>query len=283
MRNDSTVRNEDQNDGVEIARAYYDSVEADDFYKSVWGGEDIHIGLYDETDDIRIASRRTVDHMIAKLGDVSGKRIIDLGAGYGGAARVLAGQHGAHVTCLNLSAVENDRNRELTRTAGLSDSIDVVDGSFDAMPFEDESFDFAWSQDAILHAPDRAAVLDEVARVLKPGGLFVFHDPMQADGLSDTRALQPIYDRIHLPDLASVGYYREELTRRGFLEVETELLTDQLGTHYRRVREELLARKTELGLPDSFVTRMSAGLGHWVEGAAKGYLAWAIMLYRKNA
>lgn len=268
-------------EGIAIARDYYDSDEADGFYSAVWGGEDIHIGLYDATDDIRAASRLTVDHMAGKLGDLSGKRVVDLGSGYGGAARVLAGEKGAEVTCLNLSAVENERNRKLTAQAGLSDRITVVDGSFDAMPFADAGFDIAWSQDAILHAPDRGAVLDEVARVLKPDGLFVFHDPMQADGLADLSALQPIYDRIHLPDLASIGFYRDGLTARGFTELETEVLTQQLGTHYRRVCEDLLARQEELGLPEDFVSRMAAGLNHWVEGAANGNLRWAIMLYRK--
>jgi sarcosine/dimethylglycine N-methyltransferase len=268
-------------EGVAVARDYYDSDEADGFYSAIWGGEDIHIGLYDETDDIREASRRTVESMIARIGDVAGKRVIDLGSGYGGAARVLAGK-GAHVTCLNLSKVENERNRKLSAEAGLGERIDVVDGSYDAMPFADGGYDIAWSQDAILHAPDRAAVLDEVARVLKPGGLFVFHDPMQADGLTDTSALRPIYDRIHLPDLASIGFYRDGLIARGFTEVGTDEMTHQLGRHYARVREELLGRQAELGLPDTFVSRMSEGLGHWVEGAANGNLRWAIMLFRKH-
>ena len=267
--------------GVAVARDYYDSDEADGFYSAIWGGEDIHIGLYDTTSDIREASRQTVDRLAGKLGDIAGRRVVDLGSGYGGAARVLAREHGAHVTCLNLSTVENERNRRLTAEAGLSDRIDVVDGSYDDMPFADASFDIAMSQDAILHAPDRRAVLDEVARVLRPGGLFAFHDPMQADGLQDPGALQPIYDRIHLPDLASVDFYRRELTARGFEEVETELLTHQLGRHYAGVREELLARAGELDLPDDFVTRMAAGLEHWVEGAANGNLRWAIMTYRK--
>ncbi|MGD9811810.1 MAG: methyltransferase domain-containing protein [Sphingobium sp.] len=268
-------------EGVAVARDYYDSEEADGFYSNIWGGEDIHIGLYDGTGDIRTASRRTVDHMAGKLGPLKGRKVLDLGAGYGGAARVLAGEHAAHVTCLNLSEVENERNRDLTEAAGLSGRVDVIDGSFDAMPFADESFDIAWSQDAILHAPDREAVLDEVARVLKSGGLFIFHDPMQADDLSDLAVLQPIYDRIHLPDLASIGFYRKALIARGFAEVETEVLSHQLGTHYRRIREDMLARKDELGLPQAFVDRMSEGLGHWVQGAADGNLSWAIMVYRK--
>jgi sarcosine/dimethylglycine N-methyltransferase len=268
---------------IALARDYYDSAEADDFYRTIWGGEDIHIGLYDRCADIRTASRRTVDRMAGKAGSLSGKRVLDLGSGYGGAARVLAREHGAKVTCLNLSAVENDRNRALTREAGVEDRISVIDGSFDAVPFDDASFDIVWSQDAILHAPDRTLVLDEVARVLKPGGDFIFTDPMQANTLDDREALQPIYDRIHLPDLASFDFYRAELAQRGFEEVSVEDLTLQMRTHYARITEELDARRGELDTGETFVGRMLTGLEHWVSGAEGGLLAWGILHFRKAA
>lgn len=264
------------------AQEYYDSPDADAFYKAVWGGEDIHVGLYDDVDDISAASRKTVERMLQKILPVDGRKVIDLGAGYGGAARVLAGEHGADVTCINIAVVENARNRELTASAGLEGKVSIIDGSFDDMPFEDGSFDYAWSQDAILHAPDRDAVLDEVARVLQPGGEFIFTDPMQADDLTDTASLQPIYDRIHLPDLASFAYYDEALTARGFEKIDVERLTHQLGRHYDRVREELGARRKELSLDPQFVDRMLAGLKLWVDGAAEEKLAWGILHYRKT-
>ena len=269
-------------EGVATARDYYDSEEADDFYATIWGGEDIHVGIYERTRDIREASRATVDRMAARLGDIEGKRVIDLGAGFGGAARVLAKEHGAHVTCLNLSTVENERNRELTAAAGLDDRIEVIDGSFDDMPFDDANFDIGWSQDAILHAPDRRAVLDEVARVIRPGGELIFTDPMQADDLADASALQPIYDRIHLPDLSSFAFYRAELAQRGFDEVSIERLTHELRNHYACVAEELDGRRDELASDDAFVDRMLEGLGHWVKGAERGLLAWGIMHFRKR-
>jgi sarcosine/dimethylglycine N-methyltransferase len=104
---------------------------------------------------------------------------------------------------------------------------------------------------------------------------------MQSDSLTDTSPLQPIYDRIHLPDLASFGFYRKELAKRGFEEVEIEELTGQMRTHYARIGEELDARRGDLGAGDAFIDRMLKGLSHWVSGADDGLLAWGIMHFRK--
>ena len=55
---------------TDTARDYYTSDDAVEFYSTVWGGEDIHVGLYDDTKDIREASRHTVDRMAATVGDL---------------------------------------------------------------------------------------------------------------------------------------------------------------------------------------------------------------------
>ena len=173
----------DYREAVKTAEDYYDSEDADAFYAAVWGGEDIHVGVYEAPGEaIAAASARTVRKMAAKLKTLGPRsRVLDLGAGYGGAARYLAAEYGAHVTCLNLSEAENERNRRLTKEAGLEDRIDVVHGAFEDIESPDESFDILWSQDAILHSGHRERVLDEAVRVLKPGGEFIFTDPMQAD------------------------------------------------------------------------------------------------------
>jgi len=162
-----------------VAESYYDSEDADNFYALIWGGEDIHIGLYeDPPGDIREASRRTVQYMAGLVDPLdAGSRVLDIGAGYGGAARYLARTTGAHVTCLNLSEVENERNRRQTQEQGLSDRVRVVHGSFESIPEPDGSFDLVWSQDAILHSGDRTKVLDEVARVLRPAAADLRPDP----------------------------------------------------------------------------------------------------------
>jgi sarcosine/dimethylglycine N-methyltransferase len=135
---------------VETARAYYNSDDADNFYFHVWGGEDIHIGLYETPDEaIRDASRRTVERMAGLVSGLGAdSRVLDMGAGYGGAARYLAKTYGCKVTALNLSETENERDRQMNREQGLDHLIDVVDGSFEDVPLPDGSVDLVWSQDA---------------------------------------------------------------------------------------------------------------------------------------
>ena len=270
---------------VETAEEYYDSSEADAFYLNVWGGEDIHIGLYEgPNDDIAVASRRTVATMAEQLtGLTAESRVIDLGSGYGGAARYLAANVGCHVDCLNLSQTQNELNRTKNQETDVTGLIDVIHGSFEDIPAPDASYDVVWSQDAILHSGDRLRVLDEIKRVLKPGGQVIFTDPMQADNCPDG-VLQPILDRIHLETLGSFGFYRSEFGARGFEEVTVSPMLDQLRTHYTRVGEDLQSRYDDIVdlSGGAYVDNMLRGLQHWVSGADKGHLAWGILHFRKK-
>lgn len=270
---------------VETARSYYNSSDADRFYFNIWGGEDIHIGLY-ETDasPIADASRKTVERMAGHLQSLRpGCRVIDLGAGYGGAARFLAKKYDCHVVALNLSEEQNCRDREINKAQGLEDKVEVVDASFEAIPYPDESFDVVWSQDAILHSGDRAKVLAEAARVLKPGGELIFTDPMQTDDCPDG-VLQPILDRIHLSSLGSPGFYREEAAKLGFEDVGFDELAQHLPVHYARVLDETTRREEELvrEVNQDYVDRMKVGLSHWVNGGKNGYLTWGILHFRRK-
>jgi len=267
---------------VKTTETYYDSDEADRFYFHVWGGEDIHIGLYEAGDTIREASAKTVARMADSLEDLdASSRVLDLGAGYGGSARALAKRFGCKVTCLNLSQTQNRRNREMNETSGLDDAIDVVHGNFEALPFEDDSYDVVWSQDSFLHSGKREQVLREARRVLKPGGTTVFTDPMQADDCPDG-VLGPVLARIHLASMASFAFYREAASRVGLEEIAIDDLSEMLPRHYDAVRGDLKSRYDEMveisGKP--YVDRMIEGLGHWIDAGRAGHLAWGILRFR---
>lgn len=269
---------------VQTAREYYNSEDADNFYFHVWGGEDIHIGLYERDDEpIGVASRRTVERMADHLPPLNGNsRLLDIGSGYGGAARYLAERFGCNVVALNLSEKENERNREMSRAAGLGSRITVVDGSFEDVPLDDASVDAVWSQDAILHSGQRARVIAEVARVLKPGGHFIFTDPMESGRCSQSD-LEPVLARIHLDTLGSPDFYKKAAASNGLEFVDWTDKTDQLIRHYSRVREELGSQRAILTkrISAAYIDRMLTGLSNWVTAGERGCLAWGILHFRK--
>ena len=280
-----TMSNETLNP-VNIARDYYNSSDADTFYATIWGGEDIHVGLYHSDEDtIPEASRRTQERMTEQLLNRPAvtSSIIDLGSGYGGTARYLAGQHGCRVVALNLSEVENERARKLNREQNLDTLIDVIDGDYADVPYEDQSFDLVWSQDALLHSPARKDVIKEVSRILKPGGEFVFTDPMQADDCPEG-VLQPIFDRIHLESMGSPAFYRKTAGDFGLKEVRYLEMTEQLQRHYTSVLKNTEKQEDKLRnhVSQEYLHNMKKGLQHWIDGAANGYLSWGIMHFQKQ-
>lgn len=277
-------KEQDQSNPVERARAYYNSEDADTFYYTVWGGEDLHIGIYESDDDsIFDASRRTVERITGKIRN-PGKEmyVLDLGAGYGGSMRYLARHYGCRAVALNLSEVENERDRDMNREQKLDGLIEVVDGSFEKLDYKDNTFDVVWSQDSFLHSAERERVVAEAARVLKPGGDFVFTDPMRTEDCSE-EALQPILDRLHLDDLGSPDFYREAGERHGLHLLEFDEMADQLPRHYARVLAELERREEDLRekISADYLERMKTGLRHWVEGGRQGRLTWGIFHFSK--
>lgn len=268
------------------AKAYYDNPDSHAFYSMIWGGEDLHIGLYPEkgpTPTVREASDAIVDRMAATLtGLGAGVKVLDLGAGFGGSARRLAGRYGCSVRCLNLSEYQNAYNLQKIKEAGLEDKVSVAHGVFEDVPEADESFDVVWSQDAILHSDRRAEVLGEAFRVLKPGGQLIFTDPMRSEAATP-ESLQPILDRVGLADLGSWAFYEETAKKLGFEALDQIELTSSFRTHYARIAEELEAHYDQLREKASaaYLDKMLAGLRHWVDGADRGDLTWGIQRFRK--
>ena len=193
----------------------------------------------------------------------------------------LAEHYGAETVSLNLSEVQNERGRKQNDERGLADKVTIVDGDFENIPYDDDTFDVVWSQDAMLHSGNRTRVLDEAVRVLKPGGVFIFTDPMMADDCPDG-VLGPVLDRIQLETMGSPGFYRKELATRGLTERTFEDHTHQVPRHYGGIKKMLEARESELAgsaISDTYIANMKNGLQHWVDAGNAGHLAWGIMIF----
>lgn len=127
-------------------------------------GVDWGVGRYESTaEQLAPASREVVE-----LAEVrSGERVLDVGTGTGNAA-LLAASRGAQVTAVDPAARLLDVAQARARDAGYD--IAFLPGEAAALPLPDGAFDVVLSVFAAIFAPDPAAALAEMARVLAPEG-----------------------------------------------------------------------------------------------------------------
>jgi demethylmenaquinone methyltransferase/2-methoxy-6-polyprenyl-1,4-benzoquinol methylase len=103
----------------------------------------------------------------------SGSQGLDAGCGIGLQALLLADAVGpaGHITGLDLSPAFLARAEEVVERAGQSDTISFRQGDVNSLPFDDDTFDWAWSVDCVGYAPmDPLPPVKELLRVVKPGG-----------------------------------------------------------------------------------------------------------------
>ncbi|MGI8311500.1 class I SAM-dependent methyltransferase [Saccharopolyspora hattusasensis] len=106
------------------------------------------------------------------LGDVRGKRVLEVGCGAASCSRWLADQ-GAHPVGLDISA--GMLRHAVAGGERSGTAVPLVQASADCLPFADDSFDLACSAfGGVPFVADAGAVFREVARVLRPGGRWVF-------------------------------------------------------------------------------------------------------------
>lgn len=108
--------------------------------------------------------------LLGELGTTT--RVLEVGCGAGQCARWLAGQRVTAVG-VDVSIAQLRHGRALDARTGLA--VPTILADAERLPLADESFDVAFSAfGAIPFTPDLARLLDEVGRVLRPGGRWVF-------------------------------------------------------------------------------------------------------------
>jgi SAM-dependent methyltransferase len=113
--------------------------------------------------------------ILSRMGDVRGKRLLDIGAGLGESSVYFALQ-GAQVTMTDISPGMVQTGRELARRYGV-EVAGIVSGAED-LAVAAESFDYVYIANTIHHVGDRDALFQKIHRALKPGGSFFSYDPL---------------------------------------------------------------------------------------------------------
>jgi SAM-dependent methyltransferase len=189
------------NDTVRANRGWWDA-EADEYHRE----HGAFLGVADFVwcpENVREQDARL-------LGDVRGKAVLEIGCGSAMCSRWLAGQ-GARVVASDLSSGMLAHARDGAAATGIE--VPLVQGDAQHLPFRDRTFDIVFTAfGAIPFVADSAAVMREAARVLRPGGRFVFAtnhpvrwafpDDPGPDGLCAT---MPYWDRTPYVEFAEDG------------------------------------------------------------------------------
>eukprot|EP00668_Euglena_longa_P001476 GGOE01001753.1.p1 GENE.GGOE01001753.1~~GGOE01001753.1.p1 ORF type:complete len:480 (+),score=119.09 GGOE01001753.1:38-1441(+) len=176
---DTPSRKYNPND-VNVGREY-DAWTEEGVLEYYWG-EHIHLGYYSP----ELRRRGNYSNLefieakvefVNKMFDWSGAKgprtILDVGCGIGGTSRQLAERlPAAQVTGITLSPKQVERGMELVKERGIKNcELKVMDAL--KMDFPDNSFDLVWGCESGEHMPDKKKYVEEMVRVLKPGGTLV--------------------------------------------------------------------------------------------------------------
>lgn len=230
----------------------YDSWTQDGILEYYWG-EHIHLGYYTKEEmkagykkkDFIEAKYDFVDQMMT-LGGISPStdstaKVLDVGCGVGGTSRYLARQLGpnADVTGITLSPNQVKRATELAVEQNTPNAKFVVMNALD-MEFEDDTFDIVWACESGEHMPDKEKYIQEMMRVLKPGGKFVMATWCQRDDRDvpfdekDERDLRFLYEEWTHPYFISIEKYKEIIDETGLMnEVTTADWVDETIASWR--------------------------------------------------
>lgn len=147
----------------------------------------------------------------------AGMRVLDVGGGLGGPARMLAVEYGARVTVLDLTADYLRAGAVLTARMGLAGQVHWCHGNALTLPFPDESFDLVWTQNSGMQIADKARLYHGFFRVLRPAGRLAQLEPVAGPMQPPHFPLMWASESVN-SHLLSATALREVMTATGFSE-----------------------------------------------------------------
>ena len=185
-----------------------------------WGG----VGL-----EVKEATDKAAGRAPAPATPAAPLRVLDVGCGIGGTSRYIASKLGAaaNVTGITLSPKQVARGMSLVRERGLESHCQLRVCDALAMDFADDSFDVVWACESGEHMPDKRKYVEEMARVLRPGGRIAIATWCQRDNRTapftpkEESDLDYLYAEWTHPYFISIEEYAELMGATALDKVET--------------------------------------------------------------
>ncbi len=216
----------------------------------------IRESIWSRRDDIGQQSFATLeyfDEIIHRLRIGPDARVLDIGSGTGGPGIYIAEKSGCRLVGVEVNEVGVEVSRGLVEGSGVGDRVEFLLGDAMQLPFDDASFDIAFSMNVMNVFEDKVSLFREVLRVLKPGGRWAFLSGTFELGPEDADVRARLARGYLIPQFYdSVDGYKAKLREAGFVVDEIlEYISDfrlqvsRWGNAYATHREEIAKEQGE--------------------------------------
>ncbi|MEK5357938.1 class I SAM-dependent methyltransferase [Paenibacillus sp. FSL L8-0709] len=222
------------------------------------GIETLHTGGFDLT-------RRTAEVAALK----PGMRVLDVSSGRGTQAIFYAENYGVQVTGIDIS---EKMIQSATNSAQRSDKADRISfrlGDSQALPFSDNSFDAVINECAVGIPDDSQQVLNEMVRVVKPGGRVVIHESIWKKRITDMEK-EELSERYGTTPL-ELEEWKRMLIQAGAVDIVSEHEEWSKPERFWKVRKDrdVIHYSKLLTFPERVVTLKRILQKHGVSGVTK--------------
>ena len=216
-----------------------------------------------------------------------GQRVVDIAAGTGATARLLAADYDVTVDGVDLGQSTVEAARSATAEAGLAAKVRFHLGDAEQIPLPDNACDAVVCECAFCTFPDKATAAAELARILQPGGRVGITDVTVAEGgLPDELTTLTAWVAC-IADARPLGEYSAILESAGLRTVHTEThddaiarMIDEIEARLRLLRMTAPARLADAGVDVDAVLRYTTLAN---QAVADGLIGYALLIAEKPA
>jgi SAM-dependent methyltransferase len=237
-------------------------------------GEQIHVGGAEQTD------------ILAKKVGLDKKKniyLLDICSALGGPARQLAEKYGTKVVGLDITPEMMEQAIKRTEGKSYADKIEYRLGSALDIPAQANTFDVVWGQDAWCYIRDKPRLIEEINRVLKPGGVLGFTDWIWGSIEAPNFDADYLMEFMVFPDLQTLDGYGKLIENVGMKLSEKKDLGDDFTNHMNVYISILQENKENIisGFGEELYVEAEKGVFAWKKAAHNKWVSRGLWIAKK--
>ena len=240
------------------------------------------LDLLASVDEFHMGGRPATMALSAKLRLDPNHKVLDVGCGLGGTARYLASTYDCQVSGIDLTPEYIEVGTRLNERLALDRRVNLSVANANDMQFNEDEFDRATMLHVGMNIADKAELMSEISRVMKPGGYFAIFDVMRIGTIPIEYPVAWAADE-STSFVGSVDDYKNALTDAGFEIVEVVEQPDVALKFFEAIKARLAnGGPPPLGLHIVMGSDAKVKVGNMHSNVKKGAIAPVQIIARRT-